>query len=143
MAFTILEVIGPEPAGLRVRARHEDSVFVALLVSDRPVHVHDELRCEMDYEAIASTRTLPDFADESSGIRQGEGDTIVIRGRVHQVLAEEKDTLIDLYLMNGPEFFLFRASDAGTEVPAVGVGLEVVVHGLRILLPSRQADAGG
>jgi hypothetical protein len=134
MALTILEVLRSEPPGVRARVRHNDSDFVALLVGDRDQTSGAEILFEMDYGSIASARPLPEFVDQSSGIWQGQGDAIIVRGRVHQVHGDPRDTLIDLYLMNGPEFFLFRLSDTTLDAPGVGVGLELVVSGLRILL---------
>lgn len=134
MAITVLEVLGIEPHGVRARVRHNGSDFVTLVIGDLGKSSTDGVLFEMDYGAIASARHLPEFDDESSGIWQGDGETTIIRGRVHQLHGDADDTLIDLYLMNGPEFFLFRLSDTTMDAPGIGSGLELVVSGLRVLL---------
>ena len=136
MAIVVLERLPPEPGGTRARFRHGESTFDALLGGDVSSVPSSELLFEMAYGSIADVRPAPGFVDESSAIFPGEDGTIVVRGRVHQVLPAEEDWLIDLYLMNGPEFFLFRASDARIEPPEVGAGVEVVVRGLEVLLSS-------
>lgn len=138
LAITILETVGESEAGVRARIRHGDTELIAVVAGDVEAALRSAgpVLVELEYGRITACSTLDGFDDEAAGIWQGPGDSAVVRGRVTQVVEDQGQVFVDLYLMKGPEFFLFRTEDAAIPVPDVDAGIEVVVEGLRFLLPS-------
>lgn len=132
MAISVIEILQAAPGGSLARFRHEEAEFVALLDGEASIDCVEEVTFEMGCEEIATAHVLEKYDDADSGIWQGPNETIILRGRVHNILGDGDDTLIDLYLQNGPEFFCFRAADAKLQSPTLNVGIELLVKGLTI-----------
>ncbi len=137
MAISILETFDLGPRGVSARVRHHGSDFIAILVGKVPNGPMRELLVDFDYETVMSVRTLHEFTDEASGIWQAEEGHVIVRGRVCQVLDTPEGALVDLYLRNGCDFLSILQADTDMSRPNVEDGLEVLVEGLRVILPEK------
>ncbi len=136
MAITI-QKLGTESGGkTEAVVRHESSEFLALIDGSpdslKPL-VGKPCLVEMDYARLVSWRELVPFDEDQSGVTpflEASGP-LVVRGKVHQVIAsQDGEHVIDVYLRNGPEFLAVSSADIDNHVPEVGVGLEVVLENL-------------
>lgn len=136
MSITIIALMGPPKDGVLARVQHEESEFTAALFGNvrRARASREPVRFEMDYRRITACIELAEYDDEDSGLWQGQGDSVIIRGRVAQVIHDGDECFVDLYLRKGAEFFCFKVSDAGVSVPAMEVGIEIRVLGLEVWL---------
>lgn len=88
---------------------------------------------EMSYEAVEKAECGLSRKDEASGVFCTEVDGLVlVDGTVSTILSLEDDgDLIDLYLMNGPEFLAVSSAELG-QSPPLDSRVRVWVRGLRI-----------
>jgi len=102
-------------------------------VSAGEVETGQEYFVEMAYDNVLEWRFIPSFQHVDSGIF-GSLETdhpIRIVGCVHSLVqVGENNTIVDLYIQNGPEFLAITTQELGGVIPVIGQGMEVVVEGL-------------
>lgn len=138
MPITILERLGTTARGVLARVAHGGSEFETVVVGDveAAIAAQQPVVFEMDYDEIVSCRVVPGYDDADSGLWGRGSDRVILRGRAQAIHGSDGDLGIDLYVMNGAEFFFFPAAEAGIDVLKRGVGLELEIKGLQILLRS-------
>ena len=116
-----------------VEAEHNDNILHAFLVDDTDVetYLNTEVFFEMDYKGIINWLMIEDFDDCESGLFERDG-SIVVKGKVHNLIDVEGDTIIDIYMMNGPEFISILSSEINSIIPKIDEGIEVEINGLCI-----------
>ena len=88
-----------------------------------------EIQSEVGFEGVIEAKTIPDFNDSESGIKQSDRElSYKVQGRVHSIIKEEND-IYDIYIQNGPEFICIT-SDEWEIKPNIGDGVLVIVTGL-------------
>lgn len=88
---------------------------------------------EIGYQRLLAWHMLPDYDDEDSCILQSNlaESRYIIRGRVfHIIPIDHGESIVDLYLMRGPEFVCFSTRDLSGFVPSIEVGIEIEVEEL-------------
>ena len=116
-----------------VEAEHNDNLLHAFLVDDTDVetYLNTEVSFEMDYKGIIDWLMIEDFDEWESGLFERNGN-IVVKGKAHNLLDVERDTIIDIYIMNGPEFISILSSEINSIIPKIDQGIEVEINGLCI-----------
>lgn len=93
----------------------------------------DQFTAEMSYEEAARVEWGLAKDDEASGVFAVKDEGLfLVDGTVSNVIPlEDDESLVDLYLMNGPEFLAVTSRDL-TEVPPLDTRMRLWVRGLRI-----------
>lgn len=118
-----------------VEVEHDDEKIKAVVVSDYDFLINNlnhTFTVEMDYEEVLSWKILNQFNDEDSIIKQDnqKDDTYIIRGQVHSIVPLDNDSVIDVYILKGPEFIAVSSSELGDYQASLGDGIELIIKGL-------------
>jgi len=127
--------IGPSREGKTWSAiRHCDSEFRAWVSfpADSGTVQQGTWDAILSWDSVLESTVLAGFSDDNSYIGQcdAEVEEYVIRGRISNLVEDARGSLVDVYLLNGPEFVLFERSELGSKELTVGDGIQVKTKGL-------------
>jgi hypothetical protein len=138
---------GPIPFSiLTLEPFNDDGAFAVLEHADQKIRafvfttkdqisgLSPSFTAELDYDEVLRHELFEKADDDASGIfPTGDPSVLKLDGTVHNHMPlEGGDTILDVYIQNGPEFLAVTSADLGGEVPAVGARLQVWVKGLGI-----------
>lgn len=93
---------------------------------------HGRWNATLSWRSVIESTILNDFSDDDSYIGQcdTEKDEYIIQGRISNLTEDAKGNLVDVYILNGPEFVLFEQIELGSEEFSIGDGIQVKIKGL-------------
>ena len=136
MAIVIKKILNiVDEKWLLAEVQHYEEVFEVFLCGEIDVvksSIGKDIFFEMEYGNILSCKLLQDN-DDNHGLFNNR-DSVIIRGKVHNKIQMDNDTIIDIYIWKGPEFISILSSEINEFIPEIGDFIELNIEGLRVYL---------
>ena len=134
MSITVRKIIEANEIYYLAEVQYERQLFDIKVIGNYD-YVQDNLdvpiQVEFDYEEVLSFSIDTHFEDSASYIRNGNGnDEYFVSARISNIISSEKDTIIDLYMMNSAEFISILGSELIGYKPCLNDSLNLNIKGL-------------